>query len=87
VADTDRVAAWLLRRGTSERMVIVNGDAATVRIDLAAAGWQAAEGRVLTAAPLARITGPAALSDASAVAAQGRIEVPPYALAWFERTR
>jgi hypothetical protein len=87
VTDTDRVAAWLLTRGTVERMVIVNADAATARIDLASAGWQAAAGRVLTAAPLARITGPAAPSDVPAVAAQGRVEVPPYALAWFERTR
>ena len=87
VTDTDRVAAWLLTRGTVERMVIVNADAATARIDLSSAGWQAAAGRVLTAAPLARITGPAALSDVPAVAAQGRVEVPPYALAWFERTR
>ncbi|MCE2981076.1 MAG: hypothetical protein LW923_14740 [Betaproteobacteria bacterium] len=86
-SDPERVASWLVTQGQVQRLVVVNADAAAVRVDLAGAGWHAGTGRVLSAAPLARISDPGLVSEASLSLAQPRLEVPPYSIAMIERTR
>lgn len=86
-SDADRVASLLVTQGTVERLLVVNADAASVRVNLRTAGWQTATARVLTAEPLSRITSPSLLTESSATLAQPQFEVPPYAIALLERTR
>lgn len=85
--DPDRVASWLVTRGPAQRLVLVNADAAAVRVDLAVAGWQAASGRMLSAAALSRITDPALLVETPLSLASPQVDVMPYSITVIERTR
>jgi hypothetical protein len=86
-ADPDRVASWLVTQGPVQRLVLVNADATSVRVDLAAAGWQAAKGRLLSAAALMRITDLELLVETSFDLSTPRLDVAPYSIAVLERTR
>lgn len=79
-ANTDRLAGFVVTRGGSERLLIVNADSVSAQVDMARFGWSAGRGRVLSASPLSRVTRRETVSVSPVTATGGVADAPPYSL-------